>query len=255
MNNSQVNTSWTPPMRFLLRKNIVHKILLEEDVRGKSCLEMGYGAGEMLFLFSQLGLNVHGYDFSESAYSYTTERIKNGSSQETINIFQRDNEITNHSYDYLMAFEVLEHIEDDLDTLKRWRDRLSNGGKMILSIPAHQGKWGESDELVGHYRRYERKGLHALFQSAGMKVNKIYCYGYPLTLILDPLLNRWAAKKLKTMAATSKEDLSKESSLYSKSSLTMRLLSNDITLFPFYMMQRLLLNTDIGSGYIVVAEK
>jgi 2-polyprenyl-3-methyl-5-hydroxy-6-metoxy-1,4-benzoquinol methylase len=255
MSTSKGSGTWTPPMRFLLRKNLIHKLLREENVNGKSCLEMGYGAGELLFLYKKLGLDVYGYDFSDSAYAYSSERVAKDTTPGTIHLLQSEEEVNRQHYDYIMAFEVLEHIEDDVTALKQWRDQLNNGGKVILSFPAHQSKWMENDVLAGHFRRYEQETIKALFEAADMKLNKVWCYGYPLTLALDPLLKGFAKKKLASMEGMSMEELTKVSSLHSKSSLAKRLLSNDIALFPFYWLQRPLINTDFGSGYIVMGEK
>ena len=255
MTQSNTAGSWTPPMRFLLRKNLIHRLLRYEQLSGKNCLEYGYGAGEMLFLYKQLGLEVYGYDFSESAFAYTNERIENDAAQDSIHLLTTETEVGDRHYDYIMAFEVMEHIEDDVATLKQWCNLLSDQGKIIMSVPAHQRKWGGIDELAGHFRRYEKSTLNSLFASANMEIERLWCYGYPLTIVLDPMLHRWARKRLEHTEETSKIELTKSSSLFTKKSLAMQLLSNDIALCPFYWLQRPLLNTDIGSGYVVMAKK
>jgi 2-polyprenyl-3-methyl-5-hydroxy-6-metoxy-1,4-benzoquinol methylase len=60
------------------------------------------------------------------------------------------------SFDYLFAFEVLEHIADDLSALREWTGFLKPGGRLLVSVPAHARKYGKADEIVGHVRRYER---------------------------------------------------------------------------------------------------
>ena len=42
---------------------------------------------------------------------------------------------------------------------KQWREYLRPSGWLLLSVPAHQDHYGAADELVGHYRRYERDTL------------------------------------------------------------------------------------------------
>ena len=37
-----------------------------------------------------------------------------------------------------MAFEVLEHIEDDLSWIKEWWNILNEHGKLLISVPAHR---------------------------------------------------------------------------------------------------------------------
>ena len=45
--------------------------------------------------------------------------------------------------------------------MKQWREYLRPSGWLLLSVPAHQDHYGAADELVGHYRRYERETLSA----------------------------------------------------------------------------------------------
>ncbi|MEL7157397.1 MAG: methyltransferase domain-containing protein, partial [Actinomycetota bacterium] len=53
-------------------------------------------------------------------------------------------------FDYVMAFEVLEHITDDRAALEEWLRRLRPGGRVLFSVPAHQRKYGDADRAVGH---------------------------------------------------------------------------------------------------------
>lgn len=81
------------------------------------------------------------------------------------------------SFDYLAAFEVLEHIEPDLAVLTEWTACLRPGGRAVFSVPAHQRKFGRSDER--HVRRYETKELHGLLERAGFSEIRIINYGLP----------------------------------------------------------------------------
>jgi len=70
--------------------------------------------------------------------------------------------LSTERFDLVCAFEVLEHIEDDATTLKEWAVRLRAGGWLLLSVPAHQRRYGPADELAGHFRRYDPEALTAL---------------------------------------------------------------------------------------------
>src|SRR6185437_14764028 len=90
----------------------------------------------------------------------------------------------------VMAFEVLEHIEHDLDALRTWRSWLRPGGTLLLSVPCHMRKWNPSDVWAGHIRRYERAALAELARSAGFEVERILCYGFPLANLAEKVRAR-----------------------------------------------------------------
>ena len=99
------------------------------------------------------------------------------------------------SFDYVMAFEVLEHIKDDKAVLGEWASWLKPGGRLLLSVPAHQKCWNSSDVWAGHFRRYEKKQLLSLLESTGFSVNLLECYGFPVGNIIEPIRSHYHAKK------------------------------------------------------------
>jgi 2-polyprenyl-3-methyl-5-hydroxy-6-metoxy-1,4-benzoquinol methylase len=67
-------------------------------------------------------------------------------------------------------FDVLEHIEDDVSFLKTLSGLLIQGGRLYLTVPAHQVLWSVVDEHAGHYRRYTVKSLSKVLSHAGFDV-------------------------------------------------------------------------------------
>ena len=49
------------------------------------------------------------------------------------------------SIDLAVAFEVIEHIEDDAEALRLWREHLRPGGWVMLSTPPFQSRFGALD--------------------------------------------------------------------------------------------------------------
>jgi len=117
-------------------------------------LEVGCGTGFVLENLAQCNPN---YDLSG------TEIYLEGlgfarSRSPLINFFQsdaRDLPFKEH-YDAICAFDVVEHIEEDLDTLKSFYRSLKPGGFLFLSVPQHMWLWSAQDELACHKRRYTR---------------------------------------------------------------------------------------------------
>jgi SAM-dependent methyltransferase len=97
-------------------------------------------------------------------------------------------------FDLVCAFEVLEHLEDDVAALERWQDFLHPGGWVLLSVPAGSRRMGAADRRAGHLRRYDRGDLERTLASAGLSEPTILAYGFPLGYVLETGRNLLAAR-------------------------------------------------------------
>jgi hypothetical protein len=64
----------------------------------------------------------------------------------------------------------LEHIEGDIGALRRMRDMLKPGGRVVILVPALSCLYGTLDACHGHQRRYTRETLKTKMQSAGFHI-------------------------------------------------------------------------------------
>jgi SAM-dependent methyltransferase len=64
---------------------------------------------------------------------------------------------------FLVA-DVLEHVPDDFHTFSRLLVAARPGACFLLTVPADPALWSPHDESHGHYRRYDRARLEALWQ-------------------------------------------------------------------------------------------
>lgn len=71
------------------------------------------------------------------------------------------------------AFDVLEHLPDDLGFLRGLRDSLKSGARFYCTVPALSALWSAEDDYAGHYRRYSRESLRAVLQAADFQVEFI----------------------------------------------------------------------------------
>lgn len=85
--------------------------------------------------------------------------------------------LDNH-FDTVVCLNVLEHIEDDLQAMKRFRGILGNGGRILLYVPACPWAFGEIDRNLGHYRRYSKRGLVEMAGTAGFSVIKCHAVNF-----------------------------------------------------------------------------
>lgn len=77
-----------------------------------------------------------------------------------------------HKYRFIYTSNVLEHIENDLETLVKLRSALSENGKLLIYVPAQPVLFSNFDYQVGHFRRYKKKQLIKIVNEAGFTVEK-----------------------------------------------------------------------------------
>jgi SAM-dependent methyltransferase len=76
--------------------------------------------------------------------------------------------------DSCLCVNVLEHIQDDRQALRRMAAILEPGGVIVLWVPAFPSLYGPVDRNLGHYRRYRRAMLAELASAAGLAVQKAH---------------------------------------------------------------------------------
>jgi len=102
-------------------------------------------------------------------------------------------EIATCSVDYAYSLNVLEHIKDDQKAILDLYRCLTPGGRFLVYVPAFQILYSQMDRHVGHFRRYRRKSLVRVLQTAGFKVNAAYyvdSLGFLATLVYKLVGNR-----------------------------------------------------------------
>ncbi len=72
--------------------------------------------------------------------------------------------------DTAVAFNVIEHIEDDVRAFEIIGETLQPGGRLLIVVPASPALYGALDEELGHYRRYRRAELEERLLQAGYEV-------------------------------------------------------------------------------------
>jgi SAM-dependent methyltransferase len=79
-------------------------------------------------------------------------------------------------FDAVLYIDVLEHIADDSDEMRRAAAHLREGGRCIVLSPAHQWLFSEFDAAIGHHRRYSRKSLKAAAEGVHSLRLERLCY-------------------------------------------------------------------------------
>ena len=87
-------------------------------------------------------------------------------------------------FDLIVAFDVIEHIENDVAAIKNINKMLHKGGGLIITVPQHMFLWSKLDEILKHKRRYSRRELVDKLQENGFDI----CYSTSFLLVLFPLM-------------------------------------------------------------------
>lgn len=233
--------------RYLLRKRLVLELL--KHIKKGACLEIGCGAGDLCATLHKNGYHVKGIDSSEGAIQLCRELHKDICHTGSINFACESIYDVSDTFDIILMFEVLEHIENDRAALSRVHELLRPAGHILLSVPAHESLFGPSDVFAGHHRRYDRSKLVRLLEESRFEVQTIWSYGVPLANVTEKIRNFVHANA----PVQSKEAATAQSGIDRKIEARLRFFCTDFFLYPFYWMQNWFLESDLGSGYLVKA--
>lgn len=98
----------------------------------------------------------------------------------------------NNRYDAIIYIDVIEHIENDSEELKRAATFLKPNGHLVVLVPAHNYLYSKFDQAIGHYRRYNKKMLLNAVPNELKKVDLRYLDSVGLSA---SLANKWFLKQ------------------------------------------------------------
>ncbi|GAB7389188.1 hypothetical protein BSNK01_30260 [Bacillaceae bacterium] len=167
-------------------ENTSHAKILKRIGKNKKVLELGCATGYMTnILVNFLGCEVSCVEYdvvaAEKARNYSNNVIVGD-----LNTFDFGQHFQEEEFDVVIFADVLEHLFDPLDVLKRVKPFLKIGGELLASIPniAHcsiiaellQGRFPYKDLGLldnTHIRFFTRSGVVNLFQEAGLTIKEI----------------------------------------------------------------------------------
>jgi SAM-dependent methyltransferase len=158
---------WWHTGRREILASFVADICREVTDRRPRILDVGCGTGANLLMLSKYG-DAEGVDVSEDALAFCRERglekVKLGAGEEL--------PYEDGSFDLVTAFDVVEHMDDDLAGLTEMRRVLRPGGRVLLFVPAFMFLWGLQDDVSNHRRRYRLPELRRVLEQAGFEVER-----------------------------------------------------------------------------------
>lgn len=105
-------------------------------------------------------------------------------------------------------FDVLEHIQTDVEFLQTIHRHLQPSGLLYLTVPAYEFLWSKDDTYAGHFRRYTTRSLSARLEEAGFKMifcSYLFSFLVPPIFLLRSIPSRFGFRKPVTSATTERE--------------------------------------------------
>jgi SAM-dependent methyltransferase len=243
---------WSRSPKHILRMKCLDDVI--KNFKPGLFLEIGAGNGDLTKFFLEKSFYGKCYDIGSQTTVILKEIFSNYDVSK-IEVLNGLDNLPNNFFDYLFAFEVLEHIQDDASALNEWRGYLKKYGILLLSIPAHMKVFSVEDEAVGHYRRYEKNEIFNMLVKCGYKDIAIYNYGFPLGNITRKMSLLISKEKASEEELTMEQKTVLSGIERKKITNQVSFLINKYTLFPFIVMQRFFYQKDWGDGYVVYAKK
>lgn len=158
---------WWYTGRRKILADFVEKICRQVTDRRPKILDVGCGTGANLLMLSKYG-DAEGVDVSEDALAFCRERgldkVRLGAGEEL--------PYENGTFDLVTAFDVVEHMDDDLAGLREMRRVLRPGGRALLFVPTFMFLWGLQDDVSNHRRRYRLPELRRVLEQAGFEIER-----------------------------------------------------------------------------------
>jgi SAM-dependent methyltransferase len=175
---------------FVARRRILGVVLrkLVPRPEGVRLLEAGCGTGgnlAMLEAFGQVSAFEPDAGARELARRKSSVPVSDGR-------LPADVPFAEQSFDLVVALDVLEHLDEDVASLRALRDRLRPGGWILVTVPAFSFLWSGHDVVHHHKRRYRKKELIRVAEQAGLSPVTVTYFNtllFPVILVVRVVKN------------------------------------------------------------------
>ncbi len=137
-------------IKYILKK-------LKIPLKNKKVLDIGFGSGEMLFIFDN-SCELYGTEISGNAVERCSVKAKKLKYKYDFRVIDLSVELPpwEEKFDVIICSHVLEHIPNDKDIIKWISEHMSNLGIAIIAVPINERKISQEEDSENdlHYREY-----------------------------------------------------------------------------------------------------
>lgn len=121
-------------------------------------LNVGCGPGRSSQYLSQFG-EVTSIEYDKHCCEFASELTGLNIMHGSITELQFDD----NSFDFVCAFDVIEHVEDDALAVSELVRVAKSGANVLITVPAMPSLWSHHDVINFHFRRYRMNEIQKLF--------------------------------------------------------------------------------------------
>ena len=178
---------WYRARRAVLADLIRREVSPPRDAR---ILEIGCGTGHNLEMLGGFG-QLDAIELDDESRAIAEKRLGRGIMSARLPELAG---IPDRHYDLIAAFDVIEHIDDDVGAVGAIATKLKPGGRFVMTVPAHPWMWSAHDTVNHHKRRYSKRGLRQLIEGSPLQLQRI---GYFNSLLFPLAVADRVASKLR----------------------------------------------------------
>lgn len=170
-----------PLVRWITKSRLKKALSLIELKEETTILDFGCGPGILLLQLPKQNVKAMGVDIE----LWPAERYLQHHHRHDISLIHTDKwlkEVPDRSLDYLIATEVLEHIEDGKKYLRDFRTKLKDGGALIVSLPTENAVYKLGRRIAGFsgdYHQDEIIKIEEIYKQTGYKLVKKFSLPAP----------------------------------------------------------------------------
>ncbi|MBE9376042.1 class I SAM-dependent methyltransferase [Saccharopolyspora sp. HNM0983] len=133
---------------------------------GADVLEIGSGLGHFAAEWADMGVAITASEAAPERLAILRERF---AGDQRVSVRELGVPITERGeHTNVVAYNVLEHIEDHIGALRSFAGLVRPGGTVLLIVPAFEFAMSRFDRAIGHHRRYRVPQLADALTSAGL---------------------------------------------------------------------------------------
>jgi SAM-dependent methyltransferase len=150
------------------------------DARPGTALDVGAAGGGNTRVLHSLGWRATALEYGAEGAAVAAERGLAVLRGDAVAL-----PVRSATMDLVVAFDVLEHIQDDGGAVREIVRVLRPGALALIAVPCDPELWSMHDEAVGHVRRYTRESLACLLTEGGLQIATMDSWN----VLLRPVVN------------------------------------------------------------------
>ena len=164
-----------------MRHEIIARLLSADAGKGPMRIfDLGSGQGDLITKLHALLPNARfvGAELSERGVTISRRKVS-AATFLVADLFQPPaalGEFTGWATHAVCA-EVLEHVDDPVEFLKRSQAYLAPNARLIVTVPG--GPIAAFDRHIGHRQHFDRRKIQSILEQAGYSVEQTYLAGFP----------------------------------------------------------------------------